>query len=317
MRVASGCGPRHALPHLRLGEESRSETALGDPLSRASGGRAGRQPLAAVVREGDVGVLPASGCRGCRSKASWCSREPRRPGPRVRLGRSAGASEPGPLHRTSFTGAFAAGSGRVRTLAGGAAVPSMQAHHALTQVGGNLVAAAVRGDQLLEVPPELGPLHARVAVAQMAVDVRRSSRPSPRRGSARSRAASRDIQASSTSPSFLGRVPQRLLQRFSSPMQPAHHGSDRNVHDLGDLLVGETLDVGQQHGHAELLGQRLERLLHVRRRGSCRAPRSRRVRLHGCSGRRAGGTGRSPRRRRGSTSRGRCFLPVRVDEACS
>ena len=45
-------------------------------------------------------------------------------------------------------------------------------------------------------------------------------------------------------------------------MQPTHHGADRDVHDLGDLLVGETLDVGEQHGHPELLRERLERLLH-------------------------------------------------------
>ena len=34
------------------------------------------------------------------------------------------------------------------------------------------------------------------------------------------------------------------------PVQPAHHGTDRDVEDLGDLLVGEALDVGEQHGHA-------------------------------------------------------------------
>ena len=45
-------------------------------------------------------------------------------------------------------------------------------------------------------------------------------------------------------------------------MQAAHYRPHRNVHDLGDLLVREPLDVGQQHRHAELLGQRLERLLH-------------------------------------------------------
>ena len=45
-------------------------------------------------------------------------------------------------------------------------------------------------------------------------------------------------------------------------MQPTHDRADRHIHDLGDLLVGETLDVGEQHGHPELLGQRLERLLH-------------------------------------------------------
>ena len=45
-------------------------------------------------------------------------------------------------------------------------------------------------------------------------------------------------------------------------MEPTHDRADGHIHDLGDLLVGETLDVGEQHGHAELLRQRLERLLH-------------------------------------------------------
>jgi hypothetical protein len=56
-------------------------------------------------------------------------------------------------------------------------------------------------------------------------------------------------------------------------MEPAHHGADRHVHDLGDLLVGETLDVGEQHGHPELLGQGLEGGLH-HLVGDVRAPRS-------------------------------------------
>ena len=45
-------------------------------------------------------------------------------------------------------------------------------------------------------------------------------------------------------------------------MQPTHDRADGHIHDLGDLLVGETFDVGEQHGHPELLGQGLERLLH-------------------------------------------------------
>ena len=45
-------------------------------------------------------------------------------------------------------------------------------------------------------------------------------------------------------------------------MEPTHDRADGHIHDLGDLLVGETLDVGEQHGHPELLGQRLQRLLH-------------------------------------------------------
>src|SRR3954447_151316 len=56
---------------------------------------------------------------------------------------------------------------------------------------------------------------------------------------------------------------QRLLQRLSSAMQPTHHRAYRDVEDLGDLFVGETLHIGQQHGHAELLGQGLERLFDV------------------------------------------------------
>src|SRR5438876_2056075 len=56
---------------------------------------------------------------------------------------------------------------------------------------------------------------------------------------------------------------QPLLERPSSAVQSAHHRTDGDVEDLGDLLVGETLDVGEEHGHAELLGQLLDRLLHL------------------------------------------------------
>ena len=45
-------------------------------------------------------------------------------------------------------------------------------------------------------------------------------------------------------------------------MQPTHDRTDRNVHDLGDLLVRETLDISEQNRDPELLGQVLERLLH-------------------------------------------------------
>src|SRR5262245_64751657 len=51
---------------------------------------------------------------------------------------------------------------------------------------------------------------------------------------------------------------QLLLQRLSSAMEPTHDGSDRDIEDFGDLLVRETLDVGEQHGQPELLGQRLD-----------------------------------------------------------
>ena len=46
-------------------------------------------------------------------------------------------------------------------------------------------------------------------------------------------------------------------------MESAHHRSDGNVEDLGDLLVGETFHVGKHDGHAELLGNGLERLFHL------------------------------------------------------
>src|SRR3954468_3343790 len=56
---------------------------------------------------------------------------------------------------------------------------------------------------------------------------------------------------------------QRLLQRLSSAMQSTHHRAYRDVEDLGDLFVGETFHVSQQHGHPELLGQRLHRLFDI------------------------------------------------------
>ncbi len=46
-------------------------------------------------------------------------------------------------------------------------------------------------------------------------------------------------------PVGLGKCIQQLLELLSSPMQPTHHRADRNIKDLGDLLVGETLDIGQ------------------------------------------------------------------------
>jgi DNA-directed RNA polymerase specialized sigma24 family protein len=40
-------------------------------------------------------------------------------------------------------------------------------------------------------------------------------------------------------------------------VQPRHHGADGGVHDLGDLLVGETLHVGEVDRKTEILGQAL------------------------------------------------------------
>src|SRR4051794_39121993 len=64
-------------------------------------------------------------------------------------------------------------------------------------------------------------------------------------------------------PSLHTELEQRLLERLSSTVQPTHHRADGNVEDLGDLLVREPLDIGQQHRHPKLLRQRLDRLLHL------------------------------------------------------
>jgi hypothetical protein len=46
-------------------------------------------------------------------------------------------------------------------------------------------------------------------------------------------------------------------------VQPGHHGPDRRAHDVGDLAVGESLDVGQVDRDAELFGQLLQGVLDV------------------------------------------------------
>ena len=42
-------------------------------------------------------------------------------------------------------------------------------------------------------------------------------------------------------------------------MQSGHDGTDRGVHDLGDLLVRQALDIGIVDDHAEVFGQFLQR----------------------------------------------------------
>src|SRR5918995_1808973 len=59
----------------------------------------------------------------------------------------------------------------------------------------------------------------------------------------------------------LGELVQRALHRFSSPVKPRHHGADRDVEHLGDLLVREALHVGEDHRQPEVVGQFLERPL--------------------------------------------------------
>ena len=74
---------------------------------------------------------------------------------------------------------------------------------------------------------------------------------------ARAPTLGRDICRGGQAPLF-GKLMQRLFERSSSPVQAAHDGADRHFEDFGDLLVRETLDVGQQDGQAERLRERLD-----------------------------------------------------------
>ena len=83
----------------------------------------------------------------------------------------------------------------------------------------------------------------------------------------------------------LGVLGEQAAQLAPPTVQPRHHGADGRAHDLGDLLVGEPLDVGEVDGHPEVLGQLLQRPLHLgvgqvlQRRGLGRLQAHRRVRL--------------------------------------
>ena len=63
---------------------------------------------------------------------------------------------------------------------------------------------------------------------------------------------------------ILRELPQPPLKGLSSPVQPRHDGTDRDVEDVGDLLVGETLQIGEEDRDAEVLRQFLHGLLDVR-----------------------------------------------------
>ena len=58
-------------------------------------------------------------------------------------------------------------------------------------------------------------------------------------------------------------VGEQLAQHAAAAVQPGHHRADRRVHDLGDLLVRETLDVGEVDRVAEVVGQLLQGVLDV------------------------------------------------------
>ena len=53
------------------------------------------------------------------------------------------------------------------------------------------------------------------------------------------------------------------LEQPAAAVQTAHHGADRHLQDLGDLLVREPFQVRQQHHHAVVRRQLVERPLDV------------------------------------------------------
>src|SRR5206468_3095925 len=65
-------------------------------------------------------------------------------------------------------------------------------------------------------------------------------------------------------PALSSQVVEPLLQELAAPVEPRHDRADRNAHHLGDLLIGEPLDV-EQDGRPEFLGKGSEGLLHLAR----------------------------------------------------
>ena len=57
----------------------------------------------------------------------------------------------------------------------------------------------------------------------------------------------------------VGVVFEQVAQLVPAAVQPGHHGADRAVGDLGDLLVREALDVGELDRQPRLRRQRLQR----------------------------------------------------------
>jgi len=61
-------------------------------------------------------------------------------------------------------------------------------------------------------------------------------------------------------PAHPARFSEKLAQPSPAAMQPRHHSADRALHDPGDLLVAEALDVGKVDGHPEVVGKLPQRL---------------------------------------------------------
>ena len=59
-------------------------------------------------------------------------------------------------------------------------------------------------------------------------------------------------------------VPEEgLFEELPAAVEPGHHGPDRAVQDLRDLLVREVLQIGQDDDHPVVVRQRLQRLADV------------------------------------------------------
>src|SRR5699024_2476124 len=56
---------------------------------------------------------------------------------------------------------------------------------------------------------------------------------------------------------------EQCAELATPPVKPGHDRPDVRPHDLGDLLVGTALDVGEVDRDPEVLGEFLQRLLHV------------------------------------------------------
>ncbi|MPM65599.1 hypothetical protein SDC9_112496 [bioreactor metagenome] len=61
----------------------------------------------------------------------------------------------------------------------------------------------------------------------------------------------------------MGVVRQQVAQLLAAAVDPAHHGADRGAHDLGDLLVGEPLDIGEVDRHPTLRAQLRQRVADI------------------------------------------------------
>ena len=64
-------------------------------------------------------------------------------------------------------------------------------------------------------------------------------------------------------------------------MQTGHDRTYRDVHNLGDVLVGEAFDIGVVHHHAEILGEGAQCLTHLGARQGAQRLGLRRTQTHG------------------------------------